>query len=373
MSLALSLAERGRGFTSPNPVVGAVVVKDGQVVGTGYHERHGGRHAEVNALAEAGRLARGATLYVTLEPCCVWGNTPPCTEAIIEAGVATVVVPMEDPNPEISGRGIDALRANGIVVRTGALRDEAEAQNAGYLKVRQMGLPSVMLKLAMSLDGRVAAPVGGPRWVSSSRSRARVHAMRGEADCVAIGIGTALADDPLLTDRRERAPKRQPARLVFDSRLRLPPTSKLAKTAAEAATIVACGEHADAGRREALEALGVSVWQVRGGAGGLDVEAVLARLASEGRLSVLCEGGPRLASSLLEAGLLDRVAFFIAPVLYGDGGVAAFRELGARWHERDVFDEASWSDVGGDLLFEARVSGTKRGQTLLSDALRSAG
>ena len=355
MAAALALAERGKGFTSPNPVVGAVVVQGGTVIGSGYHERYGGPHAEVFALAEAGERAQGATLYVTLEPCCVWGKTPPCTDAIVRAGVKAVVVPMEDPNPDISGRGLADLKAHGIEVRTGVLRDEAMRLNAGYVKFRRAGLPHVLLKLAMSLDGRVSAPPGGDRWVSSSESRERVHEMRGEADCVMVGVGTALADDPLLTDRRAGRPTRQPARLILDSSLRLPATSKLARTCGDARTIVACAATADGAAETRLSDLGVSVWRFGDGA-GVDLEAVLRRAAQEGHLNILSEGGPRVASSLLGAGLVDRVAFFMAPVLYGAGGADAFGSLERPLREREVFVDAEWTEVGGDMLFEAAVA-----------------
>lgn len=370
MAAALSLALRGRGFTSPNPLVGAVVVRDGRMVGSGYHERYGGPHAEVRALEQAGERASGATLYVTLEPCCVWGKTPPCTDAIVKAGIATVVVPIEDPNPEVSGRGVASLRAHGIEVRTGVLRDEAVAQNAGYFKVRGSGLPFVTLKLAMSLDGRLAAPRGGPRWVSSEESRHHVHAMRAVADCVTVGIGTVLADDPMLTDRRSGTPPRQPTRLVFDTGLRMTADSRLARTAREVTTIVACGPEADKRAEASLVGLGVSVWRCARAAGGLNVEDVLRRAAGEGRLSVLCEGGARLASSLLEAGLVDRVALFLSPVLYGGAGRAAFGSLGPAWWARGVFEGARWTEIAGDLLFEAAVSRPVEAARALAGTLR---
>lgn len=357
MATALSLAARGRGFTSPNPVVGAVVVdKEGAIVGSGYHRRYGGPHAEVHALAEAGARARGATMYVTLEPCCVWGKTPPCTEAIVRAGVGAVVVPIEDPNPDVSGRGLARLRARGVEVRTGVLREEAVLQNAGYLKLRASGLPFVLLKLAMSLDGRVAPPAGGPRWISSAASRDRVHEMRAEADCVMVGVGTVLADDPLLTDRRGEAALRQPSRLVLDSRLRIPTGCSLVRGAGQIPTIVVCTEEADARAEDRLIGLGVPVWRCASTPAGVDLEDALRRAAGHGFVNVLSEGGPRLAASLLDTGLVDRVTFFVSPVLFGSEGTAGFAKLGPRWWERDAFEGARWADSGGDLLFEASVA-----------------
>lgn len=364
MAEALSLAERGRGRVSPNPVVGALVVRDGVVVGRGWHDRYGGPHAEVVALDAAGDLARGSTVYVTLEPCCVWGNTPPCTDALIRAGVREVVAAVLDPNPEVSGRGTEALRAGGIQVRTGVMAEEATRANAGYLRFRNEGLPSVLLKLAMSLDGRVTPPVGGPRWTSSEDSRELVHAMRADADCVLVGVGTVLVDDPRLTDRRDGEGSRQPSRLVLDTNLRVPPACALAESAREIETIVACGAAASLERQGALEDLGVKVWRVgEAASSGVDAAAVLKRAAEAGKLNVLAEGGPTIASTLLNEGLVDRVAFFVSPVLYGSGGRPAFSELAARLWDPASFTNARWTSVGGDALFEADVAPADPGES----------
>ena len=369
MNTAFELAERGRGDTSPNPVVGAVIVRDGEVVGTGYHERYGGPHAEVNALAEAGPRASGATLYVTLEPCSISGKTPPCTDAIVAAGIARTVVPVEDPNPRVSGRGVVILREAGIEVDLGLMRDEARALNAPYFKYRTTGLPFTTLKLALSLDGRIAPPAGGPRWTSSEASRELVHTMRTNADCVMVGIGTVLADDPRLTDRRvetgghtaggmpQTGRQRQPARLVLDTHLRIPPASAIVAGARDVRSIVVCCESADPSRRAALESAGVTVWSAAAPDGALDLASVLRRAASEGLISVLSEGGTAVASSLLRAGLVDRVAFFVAARLYGDAGVPAFGSLGESWWGgRTRFVDGKWTEIGGDCLFEAEVA-----------------
>ncbi len=358
MARALDLAGRGRGGTSPNPMVGAVIVNGDDVVGSGYHERFGGPHAEANALAEAGERARGATMYVTLEPCCVWGNTPPCTDAVIGAGITRVVVPIEDPNPDVAGSGIQRIRNAGIVVDVGLMREEAEALNAPYCKFRRSGLPWVVLKLAMSLDGRITVPDGEERWVSSEASRELVHAMRSETDCVMVGVGTVLADDPRLTDRRPEAGLRQPARLVLDSRLRTPLGSALVRSASQVETILACGEDADDAREDALTQKGVSVWRCPGSPDGLDLRAVLARAAADGKIDILAEGGAQVASSLLRLGLADGVAFFVAPGFYGDGGLPAFSDLGDDWWEREKrFANVEWSRVGRDALLSARLVG----------------
>jgi diaminohydroxyphosphoribosylaminopyrimidine deaminase/5-amino-6-(5-phosphoribosylamino)uracil reductase len=356
MEAALKLAARARGYTSPNPMVGAVIVKDGRVVGTGFHERAGAPHAEVRALEAAGDLARGATIYVTLEPCCVWGRTPPCTDAIIAAGISRVVAPFEDPNPDVSGRGFAALRAAGIEVTSGVLEGAAAELNEAYLKWRRSGLPAVTLKLATSLDGSVAAPPGGPRWLSSEESRRLVHEMRGAADCVAVGVGTVLADDPLLTDRREPGAARQPARLVFDRDLRIPIGSALVGTSREIRTIVACAAGADDGRSLRLERAGVEIWRVAASPDGVDPEGVMRAAAAAGLLSVLVEGGPRVATSLLGAGLVDRLTLFVAPVLHGRGGRGAFEALDERWWSPGALEDVRVSRVGPDLLVEARVA-----------------
>ncbi len=362
MVRAFELANRGRGATSPNPVVGAVLVQDGEVVGAGYHERYGGAHAEVNAIAEAGAMARGATLYVTLEPCSISGNTPPCTDAILAAGIRRTVVPVQDPNPKVAGRGLAILREAGLEVDFGLMQDEARALNAAYFKYRATALPFTTLKLALSLDGRIAPPPGGPRWTSSSASRARVHRMRAETDCIMVGIGTVLADDPRLTVRgadRERMRTdrgRRPARLVLDTHLRVPCDSAVVAGARELRTIVACGESAGAGAATALEASGVEVWRFGGSGGTLELRDVLRRAASEGLIAVLSEGGASVATSLLTDGLVDRVAFFVAPRLYGTAGLPALASLGGSWcGEPSRFAGGRWTEVGGDCLFEADV------------------
>ncbi|MBD3348914.1 MAG: bifunctional diaminohydroxyphosphoribosylaminopyrimidine deaminase/5-amino-6-(5-phosphoribosylamino)uracil reductase RibD [Candidatus Eisenbacteria bacterium] len=355
MSEALSLGERGRGSVSPNPLVGAVVIRDGNVVGRGWHARYGAAHAEVVALAEAGELARGATLYVTLEPCCVWGNTPPCTDAIVDADVREVVFALKDPNPDVCGRGLATLRRAGVAVRQGVLAEEAARANAGYLRSREVGLPSVLLKLALSLDGRVAPPPGGPRWTSSEASRALAHRMRGEADSVMVGVETVLSDDPLLTDRRPGAGAKQAARVILDTSLRTPLESRVVSTASEARTIIACGDRADEERESELRALGVDVWRFGATERGVDLDAVLRKLAAKGRLYVLAEGGPAVATELLREGLADRIAFFVCPVLYGASGGATLGQLPAELSTRRGLRAVRWREIGGDLLLEAEI------------------
>ncbi len=353
MSAAIALAEKGRGYTSPNPRVGAILVRDGAVVGQGFHKRFGGSHAEVAALAEAGERARGATLFVTLEPCSVWGKTPPCTEALIAAGIKRVVAPIEDPNPDIAGRGLAALREAGMDVELGLLSREATRLNAPYLKFRTTGLPHVHLKLAVSLDGRVAARDGSALSISSDESRARVHQLRSQVDAVLVGIGTVLSDDPLLTDRRPEGGKRQPARIVIDSKLRMSAGAALALGAKEHRTIIVAGAGADAEDRRRLERAGLEVWTAGTGDGGLDLEEALRHAASEGFIDILCEGGPRVATSLLNAHLIDRVSFFVGPSLIGAPAPTA---LGSIQLDDMIISEGQWSTLGSDAVFEAVIT-----------------
>ncbi len=352
MRQALELAERGRGRTSPNPRVGAVVVRDGVVVGRGYHASYGGPHAEVHAIADAGERVAGADLYVTLEPCCVWGRTPPCTEAIIGAGIARTVVSIVDPNPEVSGRGLEALRAAGVRVELGCLDEDATALNAAYLAFRRTGLPLVTLKLAVTLDGRLTVGASPDRWITGEAARRRVHEMRSGVDAVMVGVGTVLADDPELTDRREEAKERQPARIVLDSDLRTPAESRLAASARKQRTIVACtAEGAGGASRALLERSGVEIWTMPADRNGrTDAGSVLRRAAEEGMIDILCEGGAKLATTLISSGLAGRLAAFIAPKLGGDGEVPAVRDL-----TRPVgLFEPQWSRLGDDVLLTAR-------------------
>jgi len=253
MRRALQLAEQGRGFVEPNPLVGAVVVRDGRAVGEGWHQRYGQAHAEVNALAAAGDAARGATLYVTLEPCCHHGKTPPCTDAVLRSGVRRVVAAMYDPFPQVAGHGADLLRAAGVVVEVGLGEAEARRLNAPYLKLLATGRPYVHAKWAMTLDGKIATRTGDSKWISNEASRHRVHALRGRMDAILVGIGTALADDPQLTARPPGP--RTPARIVLDSHGRLPPTSLLAQTARTTPVLVVTAGGPEQGRAQELRGL----------------------------------------------------------------------------------------------------------------------
>ena len=325
MMRALRLAERGRGQVSPNPLVGAVVVRGGRIVGEGWHARLGGPHAEVMALTRAGAHARGATMYVTLEPCAHFGRTPPCVDAIVTAGIRRCVVAVRDPHDIVDGLGLRRLRAAGIDVELGVLAAEARELLGGYWLSHTIGRPRVTLKLAASLDGRVA-PAGGfatrgaGRWLTGAAARREAHRLRAVCDAVVIGAGTARKDDPRLTARGVAA-GRQPLRVVCDTRLELPLTLRLLRAPLAAGTVVACGPRASRRRADSLTARGVQVWRVPLAAGKVSVTALARRLAREGRHEVLVEGGARLAGAFVAAGLVDRVALFTAPVLAGLQGL----------------------------------------------------
>jgi diaminohydroxyphosphoribosylaminopyrimidine deaminase / 5-amino-6-(5-phosphoribosylamino)uracil reductase len=316
MRLALTDAKKGLGAVEPNPMVGAVVVREGRPVGVGHHERFGGPHAEVIALRQAGESARGATLYVTLEPCCHFGKTPPCTDAILAAGIARVVAAVRDPFPAVNGGGLAILERGGVAIEVGCEAEAARSLNAPYWKRLATGTPFVVAKWAMTLDGKTAVATGDSRWISSEPSRRLVHGIRGRMDAIIVGIGTVEADDPLLTARPPGP--RCPARVVIDGKARLAVWSRLARTAREVPVIVAITERAISSRREELERMGCEVVEFV----GLDSEAVpIARLLEElgrrGMTNVLVEGGGRILGSFVDEGLVDAVEVFIAPVLEG--------------------------------------------------------
>lgn len=328
MALALRLARRGLGRTAENPSVGCVLVRDGEILARARTADGGRPHAEALALERAGAAARGATAYVTLEPCAHWGRTPPCANALVEAGVARVVVALEDPDPRVDGGGFAILRAAGIEVESGVEKAAAEEVLSGYLARLRTGRPSVTLKLAASLDGRIATAAGASRWITGAEARARGHLLRARHDAILIGSGTARADDPDLTCRLPGLAARSPVRIVLDGGLSLSPDSRLARTATAVPTWIVCRHDADAGRRGALEALGVTVLPVAENAEQRPaVDAALAALADRGINSVLVEGGAGIARAFLLADQIDRVALFRAPVAIGGDGRAAIDAL----------------------------------------------
>ncbi|MBX3199996.1 MAG: bifunctional diaminohydroxyphosphoribosylaminopyrimidine deaminase/5-amino-6-(5-phosphoribosylamino)uracil reductase RibD [Labilithrix sp.] len=354
MDLALVHARSGR--PSPNPHVGAVVVKNDELVATGHHERAGTDHAETSALRAAGERAAGGTLYVTLEPCNHHGRTPPCTDVIIASKVARVVVGCRDPNPHVDGEGIEALKAAGIEVVLGVREAQCRAQILPWTKHVTTGLPYVSLKLALSLDGRIATRSGASKWVTGPDARAKVHLLRSRADAVAVGIGTAVADDPHLTVRD--APGESPLRVVFDTNLRLVPESRLAQTAREIPTLVLCGPEASPEAEEALAALGVECMRMPlSTEGRLDVIAALRMLAQRGVVTMLVEGGAELAGSFLAGRLADELHAFLAPILLGPRG----RPGAVDWAGPDTPQQApriaapSWELVGEDAYVHGRI------------------
>jgi diaminohydroxyphosphoribosylaminopyrimidine deaminase/5-amino-6-(5-phosphoribosylamino)uracil reductase len=327
MRAALALAARGLGNTWPNPSVGCVIVRDGRVVGRG-HTRPGGRpHAETEALRAATGHTRGATAYVTLEPCCHWGRTPPCTDALIAAGVARVVVALRDPDPRVDGVGFQRLRDAGITVEQGLLEEEARRVNAGFIKRFERGLPMVTLKLATTLDGRIASRTGESQWITGPEARRLAHALRGSHDAVMAGSGTLLADDPELTCRLPGYAPLPTVRVIADARLRTPLGARLFSAAAPAWIVTRPGH--DPAALAALEQRGAEFLEVPAAPqGGLEPEALLRALAARGITRLMVEGGAVLGASLLRAGLVDRLAWFTAPSLMGGDGLAGLGSLG---------------------------------------------
>ncbi|AKX93670.1 bifunctional diaminohydroxyphosphoribosylaminopyrimidine deaminase/5-amino-6-(5-phosphoribosylamino)uracil reductase RibD [Neomoorella thermoacetica] len=317
MARALELARQGLGRTSPNPTVGAVIVRDGQVVGEGYHQKAGTPHAEIHALRAAGEKARGATLYVTLEPCCHYGRTPPCTEAIIAAGIKRVVAAMADPNPRVAGGGFRALSQAGIEVETGLLADEARRLNEAFIKYITTGRPWVTLKMALTLDGKIATRTGAARWITGPAARQRAHELRDIHDAILVGIGTVLADDPELTTRLPDGRGRDAIRVILDSHLRLPLSARVVNLQSEAPTLVVTTPSAPAAARENLAARGVEVLVLPEEDGRVAWQPLLAELARRQVTSILVEGGAEVNATALAAGIVDKVVAFIAPKIFG--------------------------------------------------------
>lgn len=334
MRRALELAERGLETTDPNPRVGCVIARGETIVGEGWHERAGEAHAEVVALRAAGAQAAGATAYVTLEPCCHHGRTPPCTDALIASRVARVVFALRDPNPHVNGGGADRLAAAGIEVAHGLLEAEAQAQNPGFVKRMRTGRPWVRLKTAASLDGRTALASGASRWITGEAARADVHAWRARSSAVLTGIGTLLADDPRLDVRRTHPVQRAPARVIIDSRLRSPPTARLFDAPGAVIVMHAADAVAAPGAAGALAARGARIEAIHG-APRVDLAAALHRLGELAMNEVLVEAGPTLAGALLEAGLVDEWLHYLSPMLLGP----AARPLAA-WPALERLDAA---------------------------------
>ena len=353
MEMALQLAARGRGNTSPNPLVGAVLVKGGQVVGSGYHQAAGAPHAEVVALQEAGPEAAGCTLYVNLEPCCHHGRTPPCVEAILKAGVQKVVVAMTDPNPQVNGKGVKFLQDRGIEVKTGVLAGEARQLNEVFIKYVTSGEPFVLVKTAMSMDGKIATHTGDTRWITGEKARHWVQRLRSEVDGVVVGIETVLRDDPALTTRLEDDPAaRDAARIIVDSKGRLPLDARIINPTSTAPTILAVSDKASRQHILQLRDLGVEVWELPTRQGGICLKSLLKALGEQQFSYLLVEGGGTLNYSFLEENLIDKLCLFVAPMVCG--GSKAPTPFGGKGVDRlseawGIF-QLKVEEFGGDLL-----------------------
>jgi diaminohydroxyphosphoribosylaminopyrimidine deaminase / 5-amino-6-(5-phosphoribosylamino)uracil reductase len=353
MRAALALARRGLGNTWPNPAVGCIVVKDGRVVGRAVTAPGGRPHAEPAALDIAREAVRGATVYVTLEPCCHWGRTPPCTDALIDAGVARVVIATRDPDPRVDGAGIARLRAAGIAVEEGVLQEAADDVAAGFRARVRLGRPLVTLKLAATLDGRIATRSGESRWITGEAARRAAHALRGRHDAVMVGVGTVLADDPELTCRVPGYRPNPVVRIVADSRLRTPLTATLVATASRSPTWMLIRDGSDPERRRAFAGLGITLIEVPGAENGVDPAQALLALGEAGLTRLLVEGGAQLAASLLRAGLVDRIAWFHAPAIMGADAWPAVQAFGIdRLDVMPRFARTAVTPLGDDVLTE---------------------
>lgn len=364
MKRAIYLAEKGRGWTNPNPVVGAVIVKDGTIIGEGFHARCGDLHAERNAIAslKERESARGATMYVTLEPCCHNGRTPPCTEAILEAKLGRVVIGSGDPNPKVAGKGAEILRKAGIQVEEGFMKEECDKLNPVFFHYISTGLPYVILKYAMTADGKTATKTGASRWISGEQSRSVVHEFRHRCMGIMAGVGTVLADDPMLNVRLEG--KKSPIRIICDSRLRIPKESRICQSAGEYTTIVACGGKTQAMEEKAewLKQRGMEVIALPDGRGKVDLRQLMRYLGGRGIDSILLEGGAALNESALRAGIVKEVKVFLAPKIFG-GAEAMTPVMGVGIEtpgEAVALTLERCSQIEEDLLLEYRVGGGER-------------
>jgi diaminohydroxyphosphoribosylaminopyrimidine deaminase/5-amino-6-(5-phosphoribosylamino)uracil reductase len=358
MTAAIRLAQKGRGRVSPNPLVGAVIVQGNKIVASGYHHFYGGPHAEVYALNKAGGRARGADLYINLEPCCHFGKTPPCTNALIESGIRRVFIGITDPNPLVSGKGINKLRRAGIAVETGILENECRRLNESFIKYITQKVPFAVLKLAATLDGKIATKTGDSRWISGEDSRRLVHRLRFESDAVLVGSGTVIADDPQLTVRDYAgAHKKNPVRIIVDSRLRMPLRSRLLKTAGEIKTIIATTRQASKNKILKLAQPGAEVLIVSSRNKRVDLKCLMKHLASQGIASVLIEGGSELSAAALEDGIVDKVLFFYAPKIIG--GVHARTMVGgagvAKISDAITLSDVRYKKLGTDILVQGYI------------------
>lgn len=357
MQRALELAELGAGFVQPNPLVGAVIVRDGRIISEGYHHFYGGPHAEIDAFNNAKEDVTGATMYVTLEPCSHFGKTPPCSHAIVEKGITRVVVGILDPNPLVAGKGIEYLQKAGIEVECGVLQEEAKRQNEAFLKYITKKEPYVIMKAAMTLDGKIASHTLSSKWVTGEIARDYVHELRHRVSGIMVGVGTVLADDPSLTTRRCHGAGKDPIRIVVDSFARIPETARMLNQSSDAQTIIAVTEQADAEKLRRLEAMGAIIICVPSRNQRVDLNALMIELGKREIDSILLEGGSELNFAALEAGIVDKLSIFIAnKVIGGNSAKTPVGGLGiSEMSDAMPLDFSSVRKFGDDLLIEAYV------------------
>jgi diaminohydroxyphosphoribosylaminopyrimidine deaminase/5-amino-6-(5-phosphoribosylamino)uracil reductase len=357
MRAALALARRGLGAVWPNPAVGCVIVKNGRIVGRGWTQPGGRPHGETEALRRAGEAARGAVAHVSLEPCCHWGRTPPCVDALVTAGVQRVVVALEDPDPRVAGEGLHKLRAAGLGVEVGLCAEEAAEVNAGFLSRLRFGRPLVTVKFATSLDGRIATASGESQWITGLPARERAHALRASHDAIMVGTGTVLADDPQLTCRLPGLNHRSPVRIVIDRHLRIPPSTRLIADAPQVPTWVLTLRSADPARRATFLANRVTLIDVdQDRDHQVDLAAAMAALGERGITRLLVEGGSRLAAAFFRARLVDRLVWVNAPLVIGGAGIPAIAGLDlTALADAPVFERLSTETIGADVLTTFRV------------------
>lgn len=363
MQIALNLAQQARGRTSPNPMVGALVVKNNKIIGQGYHAKAGTPHAEIHALNEAGKEAAGATLYVTLEPCCHHGRTEPCTKAILNSGVERVVVAMVDPNPLVKGKGIRCLREGGLRVDIGVLEKEACCLNETFIKYIITKMPFVLLKTAMSLDGKIATRTGESKWITGSEARNYSHQLRSWYDAILVGVNTILKDNPALTARLSEKETKNPVRIVVDSQARTPLEAQVVTSAKETPTLIAVTNTAPADKISRLEKMGVEVLPVNANSNGrVDLKALMLELGRREITSLLIEGGGEVHSSALKAGIADKIVWFIAPLIIGGQGAPGpvGGEGVASLKEAITLKQITMKKFGQDIYVEGYLTGQRR-------------
>lgn len=357
MERAIYLAQKGRGWVNPNPMAGAVIVKDGRIIGEGFHARCGEPHAERNAIAALTESAQGAVMYVTLEPCCHYGRTPPCTQAILEQKIAKVIIGSRDPNPKVAGKGVKMLREAGVAVEEDFMREECDRLNPIFFHYITTQTPYVVMKYAMTADGKIATRTGASRWITGEKARNLVQETRHNYMGIMAGIGTVLTDDPMLTVRLEG--KRSPTRIICDTSLKIPLNSRICQTAKQYKTILACGMKKESAREKAahLEALGIEVVSLPDSSGKVDLKMLMKHLGSQGIDSILLEGGGELNDSALRAGIVKEVKVFIAPKIFGGAGAKSpVAGIGVENPKQSArLELENLSVIGEDVLIEYRV------------------